>query len=316
MPKTLIELLVPPTEAFEKLHNAMGDLGKVKKSDREERRLQGKARYGLNPVNLWISVEPGNESANTSTVEIEAHGQDVFGVAARKTIESLLDRVGEFNDASHLASDHKAEKKAARQQARLEAKQAAAAKAASEQASYGQLVCQGTIGLKNVLIYERGYVRVAPMFLGSQAPFERLHAIDHTAQVAKKSGLGRGVGAAFTLGVNLVGSNMRGDHYLTIVTDQATHVLHEDPPTEAGMKSAIRLAATGQSVMRSADALRDASPAGQANPLSATQETSPSSASSGEDIAEKLRELKKLHDEGLVSDDEFEHLRAKLVEQL
>ena len=64
------------------------DLGNVEESHETSRFLIFKARYGLNPVRLRVSVQSGASDA-TSRLEIQARGQDIWGVASRKTMDRL-----------------------------------------------------------------------------------------------------------------------------------------------------------------------------------------------------------------------------------
>lgn len=177
--------------------------------------------------------------------------------------------------------------------------------------AHGRQVAKERFGNRTVVLYENGYVSITGIF-GGTAGVERLVHIEDSSDVSKKSGLGRGLGAAATMGVNLVGSNMRGDVYLTIVTDQQSHVLHEDPPTERGMKAAKKLAATGRSLIAGSATLAPALPTVQA-------QASPEPPSAGGQpltLVQRLKQLNNLHDEGLVSDDEFNKLRSEILKEV
>jgi len=65
---------------------------------------------------------------------------------------------------------------------------------------------------KSVRLYEKGYVRVGGAIFRSGASFERLLGISGSADVAKKTGLGRVAGFALTGGLNIMLTpNKRGD---------------------------------------------------------------------------------------------------------
>jgi RNA polymerase subunit RPABC4/transcription elongation factor Spt4 len=87
-----VELAVPADVAFEKLREAMQRKGELKSANSVTRTLIGKMRYGASSVRLRVTVESG-DAANTSKVAVAAEGQDVFGVAARKVSERLLDAI-------------------------------------------------------------------------------------------------------------------------------------------------------------------------------------------------------------------------------
>ncbi len=163
---------------------------------------------------------------------------------------------------------------------------------------FGRKLTDDTFGMRTVRIYEKGYVRVALPMMGSKAKFEKLIAIEASSDVSKKTGVGRGIAAVATLGFNLAGSNKRGDVYLTIRTEDTTHVLHEDPPTATNLKTAKKLESVGQSVIQAP---------GDDSVVAATP--SPEQRS----IADRLRELQGLHDEGLISDEEHQSQRDRLL---
>ena len=77
-----------PAAAWDKLKSAAASLGKIQEAHETSRYLVLKARYGLNPVRLRVSVVSGT-SAGTARLDIQGRGQDVWGVASRKTIDRL-----------------------------------------------------------------------------------------------------------------------------------------------------------------------------------------------------------------------------------
>ena len=171
-----------------------------------------------------------------------------------------------------------------------------------ELAEYGRLILEEICAGKTIRIYERGFVRVSGLLGKKTAPFERLSGISNEADVTKKSGLGRALAAGATLGANLVLSpNKRGDMYLAISTDRTTHMLHMSPPTEGDLKAMHKIVTAGQSVMA----------------LSATHGDGPAMAQAGEQAAEsladELRKLAALRQEGLLSEEEFESAKKKLL---
>jgi hypothetical protein len=84
-----VEVSVPPDEAFQKVRAAMESIGKVEEANPTTRSIVGKARHGLNPVRLRISVLLGAQ-AGTAVIEIGGKGQDVWGAAPRKVIDRLI----------------------------------------------------------------------------------------------------------------------------------------------------------------------------------------------------------------------------------
>lgn len=88
---------------------------------------------------------------------------------------------------------------------------------------YGDIVVTAKFGmLKKVSLHSKGFISG----MGSRP--EKLLAISGQADISKKSGLGRAVGAVASAGWNLGLNNKRGDIYITIVTDVKTHTIHID----------------------------------------------------------------------------------------
>lgn len=83
-----IEMECPTAEAWSRLKVAAASVGKVKGADETSNSLVLTARYGLNPVRVRIVVNDVPRST-TSVLEIQARGQDVWGVASRRVIDRL-----------------------------------------------------------------------------------------------------------------------------------------------------------------------------------------------------------------------------------
>lgn len=216
----------------------------------------------------------------------------------------------------------KVQERAARKEERAREK---AAKEAADLATYGRCVYSGSFGLRSVRMYELGFVRVGVPMFGSMAPFERLVTIESSADVGKKSGFGRAVGATATMGVSLASSNKRGDVWVTIVTDKNTHVLHEEPPTALNMRTAKKMEGAGRALLhqvatgqRSAQmvavdpSLEEPAPA----ELGQTSGTEVSGGEPTDDLGARLQRLDAFKAQGLVTDDEYRHLRAKILEDI
>ena len=211
------------------------------------------------------------------------------------------------NESSSEASqstraDRKADAKAAKAQRRQEQLQ-----------TYGNKVADAYFS-RNVRIYDRGYVQISLNPFGNP-PFERLMDIDFSADVTKKTGLGRGVAAVATGGVNLVSSNKRGDAYLTITTDKRSQVLHSEAPTAAEMRAGKQLAAAGRAVLDRIH--RTDTDAGPASVSHGTEKTASTAAPGGtsRDIVGQLAELAALRESGALSDDEFVKAKARLLDE-
>ena len=83
-----VEVATPPAVTFQRLQAAFERIGKVEEASPSTRYLIGKARYGLNPVRLRVSVLSGPDGS--SVLEVQGRGQDIWGVASRKIIDRLL----------------------------------------------------------------------------------------------------------------------------------------------------------------------------------------------------------------------------------
>jgi hypothetical protein len=74
--------------AFQKVLAACSEVGKVEESSAVAKFIIVKARYGLNPVRARISVS--SNGPESSKVEMAARGQDVWGVASRTVMDSII----------------------------------------------------------------------------------------------------------------------------------------------------------------------------------------------------------------------------------
>jgi len=157
----------------------------------------------------------------------------------------------------------------------------------------GNLVVEDTFAAKRVAIYQNGYVRIGMFKLG--AP-EKLMGISATDGSSNKTGVGRGAAAVATGGLNyLLSESKRGDLYLTIITDKKTHSLHTSVPDDSEVRSMLKLEAAGSAVLKAPTSSADA-PSGSSGSL-----------------AEEIANLKTLHDQGVLSDEEFNLAKAKLL---
>lgn len=188
-----------------------------------------------------------------------------------------------------------------------EQKASTIAAATADPTKHGAVIAKETFSGKTVQIFQNGYVKVSGP-LSRNAPIERLISISDDANITKKSGLGRGLGFVATGGLNMLSSNKRGDVYLTIVTDQQTHLLHVEAPPAWEMKAAKKLAGAALRVTPETE-----------NSPTTDQSVPPVGvppAGSLVSPAERLRQLADLHAEGLLSDEEFAAKRDLIVKDL
>ena len=156
---------------------------------------------------------------------------------------------------------------------------------------------------KRIVIYENAYVSV-----NEKSP-EKLLSIKGEAEVTKKSGFGRFVGhtATFALSAGSISNESntrRGDVYLIINTDSQTHSLSWDLQKATSSQNPVevmnKIVAAGERVlaMKSSDA--------------SSRGTSSSAVGSG--ITEQLEKLASLFADGLLTQQEFEAAKTKLLQ--
>ncbi|MGV9195099.1 DUF2510 domain-containing protein [Microbacterium sp. MC2] len=177
---------------------------------------------------------------------------------------------------------------------------------------YHDLLTRGEFGDCTVEIYQDGFVRVAADIVNS-TPYEKLRSIKFTRAEPSKSlgvppavvnasalasGLMKGkVAGLVSEGIRKVGGGAElAKSNLTIVTDAQIHSLVEGSSVRSDDVGAA-LEDAGNSVLGAASA-------------KATEPTPPTSNGT---VGEKLRELAALHQDGILSDDEFAAAKATLL---
>jgi hypothetical protein len=224
-------------------------------------------------------------------------------VTAQKSLGSTdVVRVSDDRERRRAERDARRQETRQRKADERSRKQAdAEARAEKELRLYGRQVASGTFGGKSIRIYDNGFVSVGPRF-GSNVTPQRLRSIDASADVGKKTAVGRTVGWVMTGGLNVpLSSNKRGDVYLTVVTDTSTFALHETPPTKGNMKNTKLLEAAGHSVLARVE---------NTEPADGTSNVQPPRA------RDRLVELQSLVDDGLITDEEFDQKRRSLLAEL
>ena len=163
----------------------------------------------------------------------------------------------------------------------------------------GKLLVSEIFNSKKIEIYANGYVKVSSIFgIINKGSIEKLIAVDGSSEVSKKSGLGRAAGAIFTGGLNLAVSNLRGNAFLNIITEDQTHSIMVEAPTPSDLKALNVLVATGKSLAQRA-----------ASNNSASIPTAPAA----KDLATQLLELDGLHKAGVLTDEEFSAAKSRLL---
>lgn len=171
---------------------------------------------------------------------------------------------------------------------------ALAAQKAKANEEHGRMVTSGMIGMTNVQIYERGYVKIG--LLGTP---ERLVAISASDMTSQKTGVGRAAAGVVTLGLSMYSTSKRGSLYLTIVTESRTKTITTQTPTKSDITALHRLATAGQAVLDAQQ--RDAKGAETLAP--------------GGDLATQVSRLAELRAAGALSEDEFAAAKKKLLSE-
>ena len=164
---------------------------------------------------------------------------------------------------------------------------------------YGTVVANEKFGLHKVRIFSDGYIQITSGLGLFKGTIEKLLEIEGEAQISKKTGIGRGVAGIVTLGANQLVPNQRGNLIMTITTDKQVHVLIHDMPFAVYIQNMHKLVAVGKSVIKES---------AHSEPT-ATHKDSPQSQS----LAQQIRELSDLKDAGVISQQEFESAKQKLL---
>jgi hypothetical protein len=202
-------------------------------------------------------------------------------VLLRKTgVDMAEDKKQIKAEQKALKAQEKADKKAQRADEDAKGKEMAGREVASEFLSVGM-----------VKIFQNGYISVGNW---GRLNYEKLISFDvFSANLTKKSGLGRGVAAVLTLGVNLYSPNTRGNLIVTIVTDKKVHSIEELPQVNV-IRTVQKLEAAAKSVIKSSEPSK-----------SGNQDSS--------DLGASLEKLVSLKNLGALTEAEFEKAKAKLL---
>ena len=90
-----------PEETLNDINAAFEKIGSVKTIDRDNRKISGKARYGLQTAKIEVELE-----VIDSKTKIHFHGKsdDVQGMGAQKVIERLFETMGNLDNPEFTAS--------------------------------------------------------------------------------------------------------------------------------------------------------------------------------------------------------------------
>ena len=173
--------------------------------------------------------------------------------------------------------------------------------------TYGRLVMSSTFAARTIRLYSNGYVQIG--IFAKNASFEKLLGISGSANVAKKTGIGRAAGALLTGGANLLTSNKRGDVYLTIITDTKTYAFDETPGID-GIQRMNKLVTAGESILKGISFGNSVQPVEVHQNLNGNHTEQKTSV---DDLLRKLQQLGDLHASGVVSETEFDQLKEQIM---
>lgn len=189
-----------------------------------------------------------------------------------------------------------------RDRAKVDSKSQKEAENNESQEKYGQVVVSSPFATKWITIYSKGYVKVSSGMGALKGDVEKLLDIFGETDITRKSGLGRTAGAVLTLGANvLLSPGQRGNVYLTIATDRNTHSIMWTRPTALSIRTMNEIVSAGKAAMARAGASLDS----VSNASSQTQ--------NAPDLASQLASLAQLRDSGVLSEEEFEKAKGKLL---
>jgi ribosomal protein L7/L12 len=164
-----------------------------------------------------------------------------------------------------------------------------------------------TFAARTIRLYSNGYVQIG--IFAKNASFEKLLGISGSANVAKKTGIGRAAGALLTGGANLLTSNKRGDVYLTIITDTKTYAFDETPGID-GIQRMNKLVTAGESILKGISFGNSVQPVEVQQNLNGNHTEQKTSV---DDLLRKLQQLGDLHASGVVSETEFDQLKEQIM---
>jgi len=232
-----------------------------------------------------------NKKANNQHNPLEAGG-GISGSAVSDRLQTLGRKAKDGLDEAKARSEAIRAERNARNQAAHLAKEEKEAELASLAGPVTASARFASAWGKSVTIYQNGYVKVG----GSTSPLLSISGSDSTAT---KSALGRGIGAVATLGVNMHGSKLRGQAYLSIGTPEQSHTIHLQSPSPSEVADVHRLVVAGQAAIATREMRESGTqPVLQTEPL---------------DLASQIKQLVDLHLTGALSDEEFAEAKSKLL---
>jgi hypothetical protein len=261
-------------------------------------------RVVVSGASAYIKLKDGSTEVMKSPIkpkQIDELMEQLRNVAkAPNTLGHLLKVT---SDSRKEASDMTlAESQKTKEDARAESAKKKQAEKSAALKKYGQTVVSKPFATKWVTIYSKGYVKVSSGMGAFSGNIEKLLDIFGETDITRKSGLGRTAGAVLTLGANvLLSPGQRGNVYLTITTDRNTHSIMWTRPDANSIRTMNEIVSAGKSAIARSNSESTPAPASQA----------PSTGSP--DLATQLANLAQLRDSGVLSEEEFEKAKGKLL---
>jgi hypothetical protein len=260
--------------------------------------------FGKNAVELWRSplVDSFVESIGFDSIRI-SHAEKTIelglGVVRKKVFLHIANAAEFAKDPSMVQAEYEREFVPSKSKKELKEE-----RNQQEEEQYGKVITTATLSnFRSVSLHSKGYVS------GVGPRPEKLIAISGEANVVKKSALGRGLGAVVSLPLsgftvsNLDSHNLRGDVYITIVTNVKTHSIHVDLAKQiAGTNPVGEM----QKLVTAGEALIKQLGATVSNPTINTKVT--------DDLASQLSKLNHLYQSGALSEGEFSAAKSKLLD--
>lgn len=260
--------------------------------------------FGKDASELWRSpiIETAFESFGVDSIRLTIGEKDIeigLGLPFRKKVFLHIESAKEFaSDPSRVKEEHEREYVPSKTK-----KEISEERQKLDEEKYGKIVATAVLGnFRSVSLHSKGYVSG----VGSQP--EKLIAISGEANVVKKSALGRGLGAAISLPLsgftvsNLDSHVLRGDIYITIVTNVKTHSIHIDMAKQIAGTNPVgemqKLITTGEALLGQADS---------------AQSRSTPSVKLSDDLAIQLSKLNELYKTGALTENEFSAAKARLL---
>jgi hypothetical protein len=291
--KDVAGVIQPPTlEALEALAHRQAEFSAIKRQDKEAALARARDEKMKTSAEAAERKERAKEE---KTLNAQLKAQEKVRAQQEKDQEKV--RAQQEKDQEKVRA--KQEKAEAKDTAKIESARVLAE--FTEQ--YGDIAADERFKSKRIVLLRNGYVTFASNFNFAHpckfknAP-EKLVGLEAEIATQKKTGIGRAAAAVLTSGANLLYvPNMRGNLYLTILTEHNTYSWREDVPSATFVKALNVLQTVSRAILAQQQPEQWSDVIGRAQ----------------HDISEQLSRLSDLHDRGALSLEEFEAAKTKLI---